>query len=1339
MNDNIAQLLDILAERGIKITADGSQLRIRAAQGAMDEALRDRLQLAKPALLAHLQQDGPATALPVAFPDPAGRHEPFPLTEIQEAYWIGATSGIEGGGSYHYYLEFACENIDLGRLEAAWQALIDRHDMLRAVMLADGRQQVLSGLPPYRIVCHDLSGVSDPAARLAETRTRLAHRMPDLGRWPVSSVELTRLPGGTCHIHVSLGLIVLDSFSMMILFREWQQLYQDPDTALPMLALTFRDYVLAERQLPTRPAYREAQAYWQQRIAKLPPAPDLPMVNSGKGGNGRFYRLAGRVAAPDWARLKSAAQHRGITPSGLLLTAFSQVLAAFGRNRQFTLNLTLFNRLPLGPGVNGIVGDFTSVTPLSVDLTISDSFVAQARALNRQLQDDLDQRSYPGVAVLRDWARHLGATGRPLAPVVFSSTLVLDTAADFSLNHLFGGKLVDAISQTPQCNLDHQVMEDQGELIYHWDVAEGVYPFDLIEDMLAAYDGVLALLLRDETAFDRPFAIPVPASQAQRHASANATDAPIPPVTLVEAFRQQVARAPEATAVHSAEAELSYRQLEAASLAVAQDLLAAGVRPEEPIAICLPKGAGQCIAVFGVLMAGGAYLPLDPDAPVERNRRILQRAGARVVLGAAGLGQVTIKVDPTAQPVGTVALPALSPDQLAYVLFTSGSTGEPKGAMITHQGVVNRMSEVVARFGLTETDRALGMTALHHDLSVFDIFAVLAFAGGTLVLPAPKDLREPAAWAALMQAQAVTLWNSVPAFMSMLTDHLATGRDVPQGLRWVILSGDFIPLNLPDRIRSKFGPVEIISAGGPTETTVWDICHRVEEVDRSLPSIPYGRPMANARYHVLGPDLVPRPDWVPGELCISGTGLARGYIGDPDLTAQKFVTHPQTGEQLYLSGDLGYWRPDGTIAILGRSDFQIKINGQRIEIGEIEASLESLPGVARAVVTAEGNPPVLTAHVAAVAHTTALPGRATEMKLEQAPLRPPASTGPAIALPLSPSPNLFARQSHRQFLDAPIPLAGLSGLLSCLAATVAPGAPLPKRQYPSAGSLYPVQTWLHVRKDGVTGLPPGLYFLDPQAFALHPVAADPEVNLYSGVNLPLLSAAHFTLFLIGRGAFIEPAYPGAGRDFCLIEAGHMAQELARAAPAQGIGLCPLGAGVDLAGLRMALRLPEADDPVYMLAGGLISADWSQEWREYTAGQHDWEAGLRQALRTRLPRHMEPQRFRRWSSLPLSANGKVDRKALAAALTPPPTAPLPPVADDMEQTVAALLAELMGGVSPHPTRPFFELGATSLTLVQLRGKITQALGVELPMAELFGAPSLRSLAGVLRGLAARTPE
>jgi aryl carrier-like protein len=288
------------------------------------------------------------------------------------------------------------------------------------------------------------------------------------------------------------------------------------------------------------------------------------------------------------------------------------------------------------------------------------------------------------------------------------------------------------------------------------------------------------------------------------------------------------------------------------------------------------------------------------------------------------------------------------------VIFTSGSTGEPKGVAMTHRAVVNTIDDVNRRFQLDPDDLVFGLSDCSFDLSVWDIFGTLA-AGATLVLPPPEAAREPEQWLELCTRHRVSVWNSVPQLLSAVARQAADASRFPQTLRLALLSGDWIPLDLPERIHALNPRTKLVSLGGATEAAIWSIVHPIDTVDPGWKSVPYGKPLDNQRCYVVDRDGMDCPDWVPGELCIGGAGLADGYWSDALATAERFVRHPETAERLYRTGDLARFHPAGHIELLGRLDNQVKIHGFRVELEEVEAALGTHSAVtgAAAVATRE--------------------------------------------------------------------------------------------------------------------------------------------------------------------------------------------------------------------------------------------------------------------------------------------------------------------------------------------------------------------------------------------------
>ncbi len=962
------EILADLARRRVQLSAEGDELSIRAPKGVLTAEIRALLSQHKAEILSLLVQRSdqrPGSALPQIVPAPGERHSPFPLTDMQQAYWIGRSVAFElGQVACQFYLEFENVGLDLERLSVAWRKLVERHDMLRAIVLPNGQQQILERVPAYEIEVLDLRGYEPETSdsRLLDVRRTMSHRVSSTDRWPLFEIRATRMNGNRTRLHFRIELIIADAWSVILLLKEWSHLYLDPGATIEPLALSFRDYVMMEIGARDTEDYRRSRDYWLGRLSKLPAAPELPLAeNPASIKDPRFIRRVGQLDAKLWQQLKSRAGRSGLTPSGVLCAAFAEVLTVWSKVPRFTMNLTFFSRLPVHPQVKEIIGDFTSTILLAVDGS-GPTFEARAQQIQEQLARDLEYSRFSGVQVVRELNRIEGGFPTAAMPIVFTSGLSL---RDEKESPAMGpGEIVHSISQTPQVWLDHQAFEQGGTLLLSWDAVEALFPEGLLDDMFDAYIRLLHRLSNDETSWQETSRQLVPQEQLIERAAINDTRTAVPARLLHDYFREQVRHRPLQTAIVSSDRTLTYDELHRRANRVAQSLRRLGARPNSLVAILMDKGWEQVVAALSVLQSGAAYLPIDSDLPQERQWYLLENGEVDLVLTQTWLDENL------SWPVNTKRLcldredlrgeepEELEPSQdvkdLAYVIYTSGSTGSPKGVAIDHRGVVNTILDINQRFRVGPEDRVLALSSLGFDLSVYDIFGTLA-AGGTIVIPDSSQVRNPAHWSDLMVREDVTIWNSVPALMEMLLESLAGRQAVlPSSLRLVLLSGDWIPVPLPDQIKRMSDKAEVISLGGATEASIWSILYPIESVDPSWKSIPYGRPMSNQSFHVLSDQLEACPVWVPGHLHIGGIGLANGYWRDNGKTRASFIEHPQTGERLYRTGDWGRYLPDGNVEFLGREDFQVKIGGHRIELGEIESALAQCPGIRSGVVTAMG-------------------------------------------------------------------------------------------------------------------------------------------------------------------------------------------------------------------------------------------------------------------------------------------------------------------------------------------------------------------------------------------------
>jgi len=902
--------------------------------------------------------------LPVVCPDPNRRYAPFPLTEVQQAYWLGRTGAFElGKVSTHSYFEIERRQLDVRKLEDSWNRLIQRHDMMR-VTISGQTQSVMNAVEPYQIQVLDLREQPADAASeaLLSIREELSHQVLSIHKWPPFEIRAVIYGEDMVRLLVSFDNLIFDGSSMLFLFDEWARIYDDPDMELPQLALTFRDYVNTKLELENTAQYQKDREYWLERAATLPAAPGLPVRNAGDGeGSNRFSRLDMTLPRYQWDQVKGKAQELSVTPSALLLTAFSYVLGRYSKSQHFTINLTLFNRLELHPQVMDIIGDFTSLTLLEIDTGTDMTFAQCAKQIQEQLWSDLSHATFGGVSAIREYTRANGMTpGSAVMPVVFTSALGLSDGGSDGSGITRMGELVYNITQTPQVWLDHQVYENNGSLVLNWDYVAQLFPAGFIDTVFAEYCSLLEKLASSSRLWETRIEVPLPARQQQeRKALESRSDTS--QRLLHELFAEQAICKPENIAIIASGKTLRYRDVFSAAWSLSEWLLQENVTPNTLVAVVMQKGWEQVVGVMAILFAGAAYLPIDPSTPEERLHYLLANGEVRVALTQPDLVDSltwpdTVRVmavrdsrDDTAP--ATVPGPRQEADDLAYVIFTSGSTGTPKGVMIDHKGVVNTILEVNQQLQLQESDRTIALSNLNFDLSVYDIFGPLA-CGGAIVMPDAVRERDPAHWLELLAQHEVSIWNTVPALMQALTER---GQPLPKALRAILLSGDFIPLQLPDSIRRlSVGDPAIFSLGGATEASIWSIYYPIHEVEASWSSIPYGYPLHNQTVQVLNARMEMTPDYVPGEIYIGGIGLAKGYWKDDAKTQSSFSTHPGSGERLYRTGDIGRYLPGGTIEIIGREDSQVKIRGYRIELGEVSAAIESCAGVRQAVVSVTG-------------------------------------------------------------------------------------------------------------------------------------------------------------------------------------------------------------------------------------------------------------------------------------------------------------------------------------------------------------------------------------------------
>ena len=916
----------------------GARLRLAGLQGFELRLLFDAPQLKDFASTLRQGSTAPRSSSPHIIADPDHRHEPFPLTEVQRAYWLGRSSDFTlGGVGSYWYWEFDGASVELARLEEALNRLVSRHEMMRDVVDDNGSQHILEEVPRFAVSVTS-AAPGDEQSSIAGLRLAMSHRVMDPTRWPLFDVRAVRYGNDRTRIGFGFDYIVLDALSIATIFSELATLYDDPDACLPSVGVSFRDYVLSIR--PDPKALAAAEDFWARRKFELPPPPQLPLrVNPASISHPHFVRWEARVDGQQWLVIKERARKHNLTASAVLATAFAEVLSAWSSQPDLTINLTLFDRSEVHPDINNVVGDFTSLLLVPYTPMSGEGWISLARRFQEQLWLGLEHKAISAISIIRDLARQAETPELPM-PVVFTSTLgVADKLASLSMPF---GEYAGGLSQTPQIWLDNQVVEFNGELLVNWDAVAELFPEGMLDAMFAAYQQLLQWLGTEKSDWHAQLPDLLPVAQRAVRTRVNGDPSPAADRWLHQAFFEHAARRPERRALAwNDSGSMNYGELAERALRVAAFLHSQGLSPGDLVAVTMPKGPDQIAAVLGVLAAGGAYVPVGVEQPPARRQAMYSKAGIRFVLET--LNDI-LTMPPLDCPV------ADSAGSLAYVIFTSGSTGEPKGVETTHRAAMNTIDAINDRFGVSDADSVLAVSALDFDLSVYDIFGLLA-AGGSIVLIEEETRREARSWVELVDRWGITIWNSVPALLDML---LIVGAEsgVGQSLRLALVSGDWVGLDLHARLATLVPGCRLIALGGATEAAIWSNAWETKGVPPLWTSIPYGYPLPNQKYRVVDARGRDCPDWVNGELWIGGAGVAAGYRADAELTAHKFVK--QNGERWYRTGDMGRYWPDGVLEFLGRTDQQVKIRGHRIELGEIEAALEACPNIARAVVVAIG-------------------------------------------------------------------------------------------------------------------------------------------------------------------------------------------------------------------------------------------------------------------------------------------------------------------------------------------------------------------------------------------------
>jgi amino acid adenylation domain-containing protein len=899
--------------------------------------------------------------------------ESFPLSLGQEDLWFLHELAPESAAySIPFCVRFKTK-VAPERLEHSLRALLQRYPILRCTFHSDARgpRQRVGPLPERCLELVDASGWGEEELN---RQVNACYRRPfDLSLGPVVRSTLFTSQEKGDVLLFSAHHIVFDARSLGVLLSDLAALYDGADPGeLPTKSASYAEFVKWQWRMIESPQGQDAWNYWLSRLQDLLTPVSLPTDHP------RPKALAFRGAAHHFEipanvglQLRRLAQAENATPFALLAAAFHALMHRYTGAPEIPIGTPLAGRSQ--PEFESAVGYFVNPIILSAPISADTTFRQHLAAMRESIIGAQEHGDFPFIELVRRLRPERDTSRTPLFQVMLNLIKAAQIGVAGDMLHTPGTDLRLGSLEFVAFPLDqHEAQFDLDLTLL--DTGSGMpaslsYNVDLFDAETAARiaEHFLTLLSAAIENPDRRIAdLPLltPEEQTGILVDWNATETVYPETTIHRLIEEEVRRSPEATALVFEAHSMSYSDLNYRANQLANYLRQLGIGPDTLVAVCIERSFEMVIALLGILKSGGAYVPVDPGYPAERQEYMIRDADASVILTqakfAARFSNVTGHVlvlderwNQLATQPGEDLGDIVQPGDLAYSIYTSGSTGQPKGAMNTHRAVCNRLLWMQDQYKLTDADCVVQKTPFSFDVSVWEFFWPL-MTGARLVLARPEGHKDPAYLVRLIQEMGVTTMHFVPSMLRVFLE--AEGLGECTSLRRVICSGEALPYELQERFFELL-PAELHNLYGPTEAAVdvtyW-ACRRSDE--RKI--VPIGRPVANTQVYVLDGNMHPVPVGVPGELFIGGVQVGRGYWRRPALTDERFIPDPfRAGDRLYRTGDLVRWLPDGVLDYLGRTDQQVKVRGFRIELGEIESVIAEDPRIKQVAVIAREDVP----------------------------------------------------------------------------------------------------------------------------------------------------------------------------------------------------------------------------------------------------------------------------------------------------------------------------------------------------------------------------------------------
>jgi amino acid adenylation domain-containing protein len=853
--------------------------------------------------------------------------------------------------------------IDEPALRRALSAIVQRHEALRTrfISTASGPRQVVG--EPYDPMGATVDLAPLPAverqAKLERIATEEARAPFDLTRGPLVRACLVRLSDAEHVLLLTMHHIVSDGWSMGVLFRELMQLYdafvRSKPSPLAALPIQYADYAVWQRRMLSPQRMEALLSYWRAQLAGLPTLalvtdrPRPPMATF----RGAFLEVA--FEAELTARLGALAHRLGATLFQVLLAAFKAVLSRYTGQIDIVVGAPIANRMR--PELEGLIGFFVNSLVLRTDLGGDPTFADIVARVRRTAIAAYEHQDLPFEKLVEELQPARDMSRNPLAQVTFQ----IQNAPSALREKPEGLDLVVRVDRaTAIFDLAFSLWETRSGLVGGIEYASDIFDWHSMRQLVDALTCVLRAVLADDAVRLSALPLATPAEQQRQRALLLGAEVALPEPGLFEAFRAQAQVAGDRPVLVDSHGVLTQGALLQQSLQLCTVLAARGVESGDIVALAVPRGRRFVVLMLATLGRGAAWLPLDPSLPPARMRRMLEVAAPRLVLREGEPLLETLFAE-SAQSAAAVAQPVPA-DAPAYVLFTSGSTGTPKGVVVSQRALSNHMAWMRAELPIGESGRVLQRTPLHFDAAIWELWAPL-LGDGMLVLPEPFEAADTGRLCETIERYAPTVLQIVPSLLRVLLDDPAIGRCC--SLSRLCIGGEALAADLIAKARVRWPSIEIVNLYGPTEATIDATWWRADPAWAPDAPVPIGRPVWNTQVSIRDNLGRPLPPGIVGEICIAGAALALGYLGASEEDRARFVTETD-GRRVYRTGDRGWARHDGLLFCAGRLDQQVKVRGNRIELGDIEAALTAHPSVQAAVAVAlpdEGGAPELAAFV----------------------------------------------------------------------------------------------------------------------------------------------------------------------------------------------------------------------------------------------------------------------------------------------------------------------------------------------------------------------------------------